>query len=383
MTPTVSCHICGGVLRPLEGFESLLQVTSDCRVWREGGELAVCGACGAVQKPMSERWQREADEIYSAYDIYSQSGGTEQSVFDPGSGAGAARSQRIVEWLSRTARLPAEGTLLDVGCGNGAFLRAFGAHHPGWKLSGLELNDLNKDAIEAIPGVTRLYIGSLEDVHEKFDQIVLVHALEHIPHPIAYLRSLRRYLNPNGLLLVEVPDLASSPFDILIADHSTHFTADVLADVAVGAGLEIVSLSAGMVPKELSLLARAPGGAEAEQGNGPRPASAKGTAETAARANIEWLHGLIRQGRAVGERVGIFGTSISATWLAALLGSKAEFFIDEDPARGGRTHMSRPIHTPESAPRGIPVMLPLRQDIAKSVARRLAPLDLRFIQPPG
>lgn len=381
MMPAVNCHICDGALRTLEGFESLLQVTSDCRVWRDGGQLAVCDGCGAVQKPLSERWQREADEIYSAYDIYSQSGGTEQSVFDPGSGAGAARSQRIVEWLSGAARLPAQGTLLDVGCGNGAFLRAFGARHGGWKLSGLELNDLNKAVIEAIPGVTRLYIGALDDIRERFDRIVLVHVLEHIPHPTAYLRSLRRYLKPDGVLVVEVPDLESSPFDILIADHSTHFTADVLADVAAGAGLEIASLSAGMVPKELSLLARAPQGAAAP-GPQPRSGDDKGRAQRAAIANIEWLHQLIRQGHEVGEGVGIFGTSISATWLAALLGSKAEFFVDEDPARVGRTHMSRPIYSPASVPRGKPVMLPFRADIAESVAERLAPLELAFVQPP-
>ena len=46
-----------------------------------------------------------------------------QSTFDSSSGANEARSKSIVSWLN-TIDLPHTGKLLDIGCGNGAFLKA-------------------------------------------------------------------------------------------------------------------------------------------------------------------------------------------------------------------------------------------------------------------
>ena len=115
-----NCHICGGQLDEFESFSTFHQVTSDCRPWCKDGRLGICQRCGNVQKPITKKWLKEAEDIYYGYEMYSQADGLEQSTFDSSSGASETRSKRIVSWLSKIGLLKS-GKLLDIGCGNGWF----------------------------------------------------------------------------------------------------------------------------------------------------------------------------------------------------------------------------------------------------------------------
>jgi hypothetical protein len=210
----------------------------------------------------------------------------------------------------------------------------------------------------------------------RFDVIVLIHVLEHIPNPIPYLQSLRELLTDDGLLLFEVPDLDTSPFDILIADHCSHFDRGTLTRAVGMAGFGAVRMAAGeCVAKELTLLARASSSDSSAVLPAIRPTAA-------AVGHVAWLHQVLEQGTTIHGPVGIFGTSISATWLAAALGDKVAFFVDEDASRVGREHMGRRIFGPADAPKEPTVLMPLRPDIAVAVARRLSPFGLRLTIPP-
>jgi hypothetical protein len=102
-----------------------------------------------------------------------------------------------------------------------------------------------------------------------------------------------------------------------------------------------------------------------------------------AKPQIAWLQDLLQQGEKSPDDVGIFGTSISASWLAASLGGKVTFFVDEDINRVGSTHMGRPIFDVISAPRHRPILMPLRPDIAVSVINRFASFGHKFVPPPS
>src|SRR5438034_645166 len=152
--PTARCHICRtGLLQPFLDFPRLARVTSDAKPFPAGGELAVCETCGTIQKPITPAWEKDADAIYSAYTIYHNAGGTEQSLFTGGGGQPISRSSRLVSAIRERVELPDTGRMLDLGCGNGAMLRAFGGLHSGWALVGNDLDDKYRSTIEAIPGV--------------------------------------------------------------------------------------------------------------------------------------------------------------------------------------------------------------------------------------
>jgi SAM-dependent methyltransferase len=345
MSESISCHVCGAPgVEFVPGFEAFCRVTSDCRPWPRGGRIGSCPTCGCVQKAVDAAWQAEIQAIYDAYSIYHQADGSEQSVFEA-SGAAASRSSHLLKQLHSRFQLPENGRLLDIGCGNGAFLAASSAALPSWSLAGTELGEKYRKVIESIRGVEALHTCLPEQVPGTFDLMTMIHVLEHIPDPKSFLRGLRDKLNPEGLLLIEVPNYSRNPFDLVIADHSTHFSPATLSSVVQDAGYDLVSVSTEWVAKELSVVARRASQPKMDILPGTQPLRSLSD-------NLDWLKAAIAGARQFSEAgsFGLFGTSIAGTWLACELGDKVSFFVDEDPSRVGRRYMNLPVYHPSAVP---------------------------------
>jgi SAM-dependent methyltransferase len=374
------CELCGvEALVEYLDYPSLPRVTSDSKVFPAGGRLAVCAGCGTIQKLVEDKWLKEIDTIYGEFSIYHQSGGREQPIFSKGDGTGQPRSVQLVDFLARDLRLPADGTVLDFGCGNGTALRSFGAKFPNWKLYGSELSELNLPALKTVPGFIKLFTVPPEDIPGKFDLVMLFHALEHVIDPVKVLKSFAGILEPGGSVFVEIPNNAQTPYDILIADHMTHFTPDSLRYAADLAGYRSAVLSDTTLPKELTWV-----GSRENVPNAPptKPDPAKGIALV--ESHLTTVLAQMTQAKAVADTTpafGVFGTSISATWLSNVLGEKIKFYVDEDPGRIGQQHMGKPVFAPADVPEGSDVFLPLIPRIADAVAGRLSRAGVRFHQP--
>ena len=375
-----ACGICGGgTLEEMTDYRVLRRVTSDCRAWPAGGQLGVCRACGAVQKPADDAFLADIDAIYKSYTIYHQAAGAEQAVFEQASGLPASRSVRLLDTFRSQAGLKPTGRMLDVGCGNGATIRAFGQVAPGWTKAGTEFDGKYRAEVESIPSTEPLYVGPVEAVPGAFDVITMIHVLEHIVDPVAVLATLRGKLAPGGLLLIEVPHHPANPFELLIADHRSHFTADSLTRALVAAGYEIVSVATDWIPKELSVVAR-PATAAITM---PPPVDASAARERIS-DSLAWLRRTADRLRERGTAgsLGLFGTSIAGTWLAAEAGDAIAFFVDEDPNRVGRTYLGRPVYAPADVPAGTRVFVGLPPAVAAGICSRLATPDVTFL-PPG
>ena len=365
-----TCHLCAfDELCLLPSYEALHRVTSDCKPWPPGGQLGVCPRCGCAQAVISPQWEEEARKIYDRYTIYHQSGGAEQSVFDATTGAASSRSSRLLRRLNEEFPFPSHGRLLDVGCGNGTTLRAFNEIAPGWSLAGLDVTDHSKAVVESIPGVEALYTGAAGAVPGQFEVITLIHSLEHIAEPAKFLAGLRDKLTVDGLLVIQVPDCWQNPFMFLVADHATHFFESTLSEVVAAGGYDVALTANDWIAKELTAVAR--------KTARERPARMKADTDdniAAVRARVEWVVTLGRQIRALAAKnaLGVFGTSIAATWLQEELHGEAAFFVDEDPSRFGQTFMGRRILRPSEVPPGSQVMIALPTPMAEQVAIRLA-----------
>lgn len=373
------CTICGtGALEELAEYRSLRRVTSDCRVWPAGGRIGVCRSCGAVQKPADEIFLAEIEEIYRSYTIYHQAAGAEQAVFEQSSGLPASRSVKLLETFRRHSNLMPAGRMLDVGCGNGATLRAFGQVAPGWTKAGTEFDAKYRAEVEAIPNTESLHVGPVENVAGPFDVITMIHVLEHIVDPVAVLATLRGKLAPGGLLLIEVPHHPANPFELLIADHRTHFTVDSMTRALVAAGFEIVSVAEDWIPKELSIVARPATGRVAAL-----PPIDPADVRTRVAVSIKWLGQMADRLRDLGSTgpLGLFGTSIAGTWLAAEAGDRVVFFVDEDPNRAGRTYLGRPVFSPADVLPGNRVFVGLPAAVAAGICGRLTRAGVEFIPP--
>ncbi len=133
-------------------------------------------------------------------------------------GSGGRKFSGLIELLVRlvgqrharflTKQVPAQGRVLDVGCGRGVTLQAIAR-------TGLECHgfDVNPHAVQGLDAGIHVHVAdSLADAcleDQSFDEVIIWHVLEHVPDPRAMLQEVHRILRPGGVLVVAVPNAAS------------------------------------------------------------------------------------------------------------------------------------------------------------------------------
>ncbi len=378
------CLICGeSMLRPVPGFAVLPRVSSDCRPFAAGGELAVCENCALVQKFPDPHWLAEIAAIYGDYSAYGLAGGEEQLVLDPRSGMPCKRSEVLMRALqdSRGA-LAGIASALDVGCGHGVTLAAMANAFPDWELYGYELDGSKLEVLRRIRKFRHLYTGGISTIDRSFGFISMIHSLEHFVDPLQTLRSLGRIATREGRLFIEVCNVEENPFDLLVADHLTHFSPATLALAVNRAGYAVARVATDWVRKEISLLATRDERMDVPAS--PAAAAGKRTYQNIA-ASVAWLDTLISNARACASRAssfGIFGTSIAGTWLATALDRHVEFFVDEDPNRVGREYMGKAVLAPQDVPGESSIFLALAPTLAQAIKERFSHMNLDLVLPP-
>jgi 2-polyprenyl-3-methyl-5-hydroxy-6-metoxy-1,4-benzoquinol methylase len=99
------------------------------------------------------------------------------------------------------------GSILDIGCGTGAFLNEMKTN--GWQITGLEPDD------EARQNASQLYNIQPKPSHELFtlnnqyDAITMWHVLEHVHELKEYIAQIEKLLKPDGKLFIAVPNYTS------------------------------------------------------------------------------------------------------------------------------------------------------------------------------
>lgn len=131
-------------------------------------------------------------------------------------------------------------TILDVGTGGGEF--AYLLKSLGHDLHGIEPNKGYGEYSVAEYGLN-LQIGFIQDSRfsdDSFDVITIWHVLEHTEDPCFVLSKLHRLLKPQGILVVEVPNIEAicqAPKSTFHEAHLFNFNLDTLCKMGEKAGL--------------------------------------------------------------------------------------------------------------------------------------------------
>jgi 2-polyprenyl-3-methyl-5-hydroxy-6-metoxy-1,4-benzoquinol methylase len=152
--------------------------------------------------------------------------------------------------LALAREFSGKGSLLDIGCGGGLLVQA--ATEEGWTAIGMDPSASGLRAARRASPV-RLVAGQLESApfkSRRFEVITAMDVLEHVFSPETSLQAARQLLAPNGLLLIETPNMAGWLPRLLGShhpwvrppEHLTYFTPDTLRRLLEHTGFRIERL---------------------------------------------------------------------------------------------------------------------------------------------
>jgi len=146
------------------------------------------------------------------------------------------------------SRLKKDGLILDMGCGMGYFLYA--CKEAGYRVKGFDISNHASGYVTGELGVPTS-TGNVEDIDiepESVDVVTMWHFLEHASEPELYLKTARRLLKPDGLLVVDVPNYEGTDARKFWSEwsgwsvpfHIYHYNAAALDMILVKNGFETV-----------------------------------------------------------------------------------------------------------------------------------------------
>lgn len=221
------------------------------------GPVVRCGRCGFVYVTPIETMKAliaegavtdsQASPLLTSANAADIKGRWEEPIIESYMREAQFKRENAVEVLQRIEALkPQRGRLLDVGCFCGVFLSV--AAERGWDCDGLE--PLVGPSIYARSHFNlRVVTDTLRATTfppNQFDVVTAFQVFEHLIEPDKEIELLLPMLKPGGLLVIEVPNIATPLVNILgtrhrhfVQDHVSFFSAQTLSLLMERYGLRV------------------------------------------------------------------------------------------------------------------------------------------------
>ena len=151
-----------------------------------------------------------------------------------------ARKAEVLRHIRNILGNRTDASILDIGCGDGLFFDDLARF--GW-VEGVEPDE--RTITQHSRWINRIHHCFFDDTFQstrRFDLILMLDVLEHLPNQIAALSHIERLLSPGGVLLLTVP-----AFNILwtkhddVNHHHIRYTRKLLCQQLMLSGLESVN----------------------------------------------------------------------------------------------------------------------------------------------
>jgi SAM-dependent methyltransferase len=285
LEPAGACPVCGETRRAAEYSGLADRLCGTPGTWT----LVRCDGCGLLM--LDPRYARS--HIALAYENYPFNLGLPPAEPQPQRGLarvvpraylahafgyddGLARWQRALALLAvpypegaesagfsvMYLRRVADGEVLDVGCGGGAFLA--GMRSLGWRVLGVEPDPRAVEVARTVRGLD-VREGTLEEQRfpaDRFDAVTSSHVIEHVHDPVAFLGECARVVKRGGRVVVVTPNteslgrrrLGTSWIGLDPPRHLHLFSCATLRRLAERAGLSVLSARSSVRNAEFSWL---------------------------------------------------------------------------------------------------------------------------------
>jgi len=232
-----TCILCGTAMSP--GTTRGIQQVQDYSISQETFNLQHCSNCDLTQTAFTK--YEELHKYYESVDYASH----ELNPTNPIHIAyKLARTITVRRKVAIVQELVNQKTVLDFGCGTGYYLKTLKEN--GWQIEGIEPSE--KARTKATEETGQSIKKEINEVSGKFQAITLWHVLEHTQNPIETILKLRLYLEPNGIILIAVPNPNSwdanhygkfwAGYDV--PRHLWHFSQKSISKLAEKAGFKLI-----------------------------------------------------------------------------------------------------------------------------------------------
>lgn len=332
------CPVCSGrdiqdtVRRDrLPAMQNYVYRTRESAVAARDGELtlAVCGTCGFA-------WNRTYESERLVYDE-----GYDNAV---PSAVMKGYYAEIAAYLRDRYELDG-GLVVDVGCGDGAFLRELCAAVPGLRGIGVD-PALDQDRHEAGGRIVLIKDVFTSDVIRKRPSLIVSrHVLEHISDPVAFFRTIGEAVS--GFepcpCFFEFPDLEwilmNHAFWDFCYEHCNYFTAASAAEALSRAGLGPAGARVAFGDQYLWIEAMSRGDRPVAAPSSGRGLSERAVAHAAAEvAQIELVRQRLESLKNDGFAVAVWGMATKGVLFSLLVDPQSLFIdycIDVNPNKQG------------------------------------------------
>lgn len=236
------CCLCGGPTRLLPVPHAAQSLLSDGRVWPHALRKRSCLGCGVVShvEPPS------AATMASFY-------GTDYGLQHHGIQTGKTRDTGYARHFA--AALPAPRRALEIGCGTGQLLSELALLWPDAELVGVDPSlALPSPEDRARVSLIRASIESYADGGERYDLLLSVNAIEHLPDVDAFFASAARLLAADGVLALICPAAVAPNQELLFFDHVHTLTQAALRRAAARYGLQLLRAQARLALGDFQFL---------------------------------------------------------------------------------------------------------------------------------
>lgn len=177
--------------------------------WGLPARNVICATCGLIR--ISPRWDEGTySNIYANYywPMHLEQTELTQSRFN----LSVKRAASYAEYLKSKLDLKGKD-VLEIGCSYGAGL--FQLKDSGANLTGYDYDERFLDAGRTFTGIDLKSGGVKEAIvaGKTFDVVILRHVVEHFLDPVAELKLIKKLLNKDGALFVEVPGGLASVYN--------------------------------------------------------------------------------------------------------------------------------------------------------------------------
>jgi 2-polyprenyl-3-methyl-5-hydroxy-6-metoxy-1,4-benzoquinol methylase len=224
------CLVCGSSDAPALVYEATYDGTVDgaaqyflkYRRKVAHGRIVKCRTCGfTFTNPQFTPGEYEL--IYAA-------AARDMPEADPLAVAERARFAHLARLVGKYSRSP--NKLLDLGCGDGTFLKLVSANEKvGYEAGGMTAE--SSPGLELISGDFLADTGKPPLVEHSFDVVTAWDVFEHLPDLDRYTASSMRLLAPGGFLFVTIPDagslvarLSGEKWNMYLLEHLWYFSAE-------------------------------------------------------------------------------------------------------------------------------------------------------------